>query len=229
MSTYQRFTIVVGVTAILVLIGIGAFIVYDMNALSTGKGYELPDTLAPSVEAEHGMTGTTVTIATGQQGNFSDNTTVQYSAKSDQGDEDTTQMSESAIEPCRPDEGDLSPAGDIDFGQDTNLDHNPVSPELIEDTRRYWEYVEARNKYNERYDALREKQRQLERELVSLDPVLVEKMREAYPGIKFQSRLTQEERLAKLDALGPKMESLIIEFKELRQQRPVAPISTHRH
>ncbi len=52
---------------------------------------------------------------------------------------------------------------------------------------------------------------------------------ESLTGIEFQSHLTQEERLAKLEVLGPKMESLIIEFRELRQQRPVALVSTHRH
>ena len=230
MSTKRRFTIGGVVAAILVLIGMGVFLAYDINVpVQEVRVYELPSPIVPSVEEVHGTTGTTVASATGQQGRNSGNTTIQYSVESDQGYEDTAASGESAIEPCCPEEVDQSPTGDIGFGQDTNLDRNPVSPELIKDTRRYWEYVEARNKYNERYDALREKQRQLERELVSLNPVLVKRMQETYPGIKFQSHLTQAERLTKLEALGPRMEFLRIEIKELRQQRPVAPIPTHRH
>lgn len=229
MSTKRRFIIVALIAGVLF---ISIFVAFQLQQPThQGRVYELPDSRIRVSVAEQVGPSQQAWLSDGnavpQRNPSTDDTQV---VDSGNGGDDLGAIGKNEVEPCCPDEADRYPAADIeDFGQDPNLDNNPVSPELIKDTKLYWEYVEERNKYNERYDALREKQRQLERELVSLDPVLVERMQEAYPGIKFQSHLTQEARLAKLEALGPKMESLIIELKELEQQRPVAPISTHRH
>lgn len=207
---------VIGGGVILLLFGFGAFLVYDMNApVQEVKVYEVPDRLAlraPHVESSLDTTGTTVAIATGQQSRSSDNTTAQYLSDSDQGDEATVALGENGIEPCCPDEASLFPVGDIDFGQDQNLDKNPVSPEVRADSKQYFEYMKALKVFDEKYMALSEELLQLNNEfkyLISLE--------------------LDESLLPKLEAWQAKKEALMKKREELNRQEPVYPISTHTH
>ena len=167
---------VIGGGIILLLFGFCVFLVYDKNApVQEVRVYEVPDPLAPRaphVESSLDPTGTTVAIATGQLGRSSDNTTAQYLSDSDQGDEATAALGENGIEPCCPDEVDLSAAGDIDLEQDVNLDYNPVSPEVRADSKSRFEYMKALKVFDEKYMALNEELHQLNNEfkyLISLE------------------------------------------------------------
>ncbi len=164
MSTQRRFTIVVVAVVILLLVGISTFLVYDKNAsIQEVTVYELPDSHTPSVESSLSTTDIIGAITTGQRGRISDNTTEQYSSEYDQGYEAAAALGESTIEPCCPDE--LDPLGDMDSGQDTNLDHNPVSPEVISDARRHNLWWEAQKEHHEKVVASKEKMDELMEDL----------------------------------------------------------------
>ncbi len=115
-------------------------------------------------------------------------------------------------------EVDQGPAGDIDFGQDANLDHNPTSHGVIADSKRDAEWYAAIKEYEKKYDAL---------------------MSEGYKlDDEFKSLLKEAEGTdgAVLEALVPKIKAQIAKDKAwekrleaLKQQRPVRPIPTHKH
>ncbi len=171
MSTQRGFTIVTVVAAILILIGIGAFVAYDMNTpVQEVKVYELPDSIAPSVESDLGTTGTTGAIATGQQGSFAD---------------------------------------------DTNLDHNPVSPEVIAESRRHSEWFDAFDQHHKKRVALKEEQDKLEEDFNSLV------FSSDYD--QFLRDIADPSYFDKLDAVWAKMEALQNKADILEKEYPVFP------
>lgn len=217
----RRFRIAAFSIAVLLLVGIGAFVVSDRNALvQQVRVYEVPAPIALSGEAEHGTTGTTGATAIDQQGRVSDNTAAQYSTEYDQGDEDTAAMGESAIDPCCPDEMAPYPAGDIDFGQDTNLDHNPVSPELIVDMKRDAEWYAATQQYEARLDAHYAEGKQLDDEYHSLRPDNPD---------EFLRNGDVDAFIAKLKVHRAKQDAWWKKLEELEREKPIRPTPTHKH
>ena len=215
----RRFRIAAFSIVVLLLVGIGAFVTYDRNApVQQVKVYEVPDPIAPSVQTKHSTTGTTVSIATGQQGRVPSNTAVQYSAEYNQEDKDTASIGESATEPCCPEEGEQSSVSDIDFGQDTNLDHNPVTPELIADMKRDAEWYAAMKEYEKKYDALHAEGDVLDNEF----DALLDKA----AGLEGAAL---EALVPKLKAQIAKDEAWLKKLEALKQQRPVRPVPTHTH
>ena len=216
------FRIAASSAAILLLVGISVFLVYNTNApVQEVRVYEMPNAIAPSVETGLATTGTTVSIATGKQTGLDDNdSSAQYSTEYDQRDEDTATMGESTIEPCCPDEANQSLVGDIDFGQGVNLDHNPTSPEMIADSKRDAEWFVAIKAYDQKFDELHAERLELEAEfevLIPEDPAeIVRAMRD--PDIQ-----------AKLRAWQKKKEDLKRRSELLKQERPVRPTPTHTH
>lgn len=216
-----RFFMIGGVV-ILLLVGIGTFLVYNTNApVQEVRVYKMPDPIAPSVETDLGMMDTTVAIATGKQtGLTNSNSSVQYSAEYDQGDEDTALMGGSEIEPCCPDEGEQSLGGDIDFGQDTNLDHNPVAPELIADMKRDAKWFVAIKAYDQKFDVLHAERLELEAEFEALIPESPDEIVRAMRNSDVQ---------AKLRTWRKKDKDLKKRAEALYREKPIRPTPTHKH
>lgn len=214
MSTHRRLTIGAIVAAIVILVGIGVFVAHDMNApVQEVKIYELPDTSdSPPAVAQLGP-GKTKHVVFDQRGRASDTIIEQYSVESDQGYEDTAALSE--IEPCCPDEEAPVPIGDINFGQDINLDRNPVPPEVIADSRRHSEWFRAFDRHHKKRVALKEEQ---------------DKLEEDFNSLRFSSDIDQVLRdiadpsyFDKLDAVWAKMEALQNKADILEKEYPVFP------
>ena len=203
----------IGAAVFLLLVGIGSFLAYKMNGpVQQVRIYEVPDKSDSPLVVAPATTVKTETVDFGQQGQISDTATIQYSAEYDQVYEDTAQMAESTIEPCCPDELYPYPVGDIDFRQDTNLDHNPVSPEVITDSKLRFEYMKALKAFDEKYLALDAEISQLEDEFKYLISLELDKS-----------------LLPKLEAWQAKYDALMKKREELNRQEPVYPTSTHRH
>lgn len=235
----RRFRIVVASAVILLLIGIGAYVAYDMNTpVQQVRVYEVPEPLAP-----HAVIDQSPVVYT-ENGDFG--TAVQSSTESDSEYENTTAVVET--EPCCPDEA------DIDFGQDNNLDHNPVSPEAIADGKRRGEWLEALALHKKKEDVLSADFQRLRDELTSIrrdyyalmsaedraeiaaalddvpdiDPSVRTKVLDMIYGTDYPSR-TNEDIISDLETLRPKLETLMQRIETLERERPVYPSFTHKH
>lgn len=215
MSTRQRLTIVAVVAAIVIPVGIGVFVAHDMNApIQEVKVYELPDSINSRPAVAQATTIKKETIASGQQGRGSDTTTVQYS------DEDTAAMSESAIEPCCPEEVNNATAGDIDLRQGINLDHNPVAPQVIADSKSDAEWFIAIQAYEARLDAHYAEAKRLDDEYHALLPDDPD---------EFLRSGDVNALIAKLEAHRAQKEAWSEKLKELEREKPIRPTPTHKH
>ena len=235
----QRFRIVVASSVILLLIGIGAFVVYDMDApVQQVRVYEVPESLASHAVIDQ------LPVVYPENGDFG--TAVQSSTESNSEYEDTTAVVE--IEPCCPDEA------DIDFGQDNNLDHNPVSPEVIADGKRRADWLEASALHKKKEDALFADFQRLNDELTSIrrdyyalmsdedragiaaaledvpdiDPSVRQRVLDMIYGTDYSSR-TNGDIISDLETLRLKQQTLMQRIETLEQERPVYPSFTHKH
>lgn len=213
MSARRRLTIGAVIAATVILVGIGVFVAHDMNApVQKVRIYRLPNTSDSPPAAAQSTLGKTESVAFGQQGWASDTTVVQYSVESDQGYEGTAALGE--IEPCCPDEADSYAVGDIDFGRDNNPDHNPVSLEVIADSRRHWEWFHAFDRHHTKRVALKEEQDKLEEDFNSL--------RFSRDYDQFLRDIADPSYFDKLDATWAKMESLQNKADILEKEYPVS-------
>ncbi len=129
----RRFRIAVASVVILLLIGIGAYVAYDMNTpVQQVRVYEVPEPGPRAVLVADVARGAPVTALSNQEPQMLD--------------DDASPL---LIEECCPD--DLSELVALDDGRVP--DSNPVSPEVIEDARRLREWQEAYALYNEKMEA----------------------------------------------------------------------------
>lgn len=235
----QRFRIVVASAVILLLIGIGAFLAYDMNApVQQVRVYEVPESLAPRAVIDQ------LPVVYTENGDLG--TAVQSSTESNSEYEDTTAVVE--IEPCCPDEA------DIDFGQDNNLDHTPVSPKVIADGKRRADWLEALALHEKKEDALFADFQRLNDELTSIrqdyyalmsdedragiaaalddvpdiDQSVRQKVLDMIYGTDSPSR-TPGQIISNWETLVLKQENLTQRLETLERERPVYPSVTHKH
>ena len=195
------------IAAILLIVGIVAFITHDRNApVEQVRVYELP-------EADTDGTGKTETLVSGQPTWRSDNNAAVASDELDS--TDTIPHAETVIEPCCPDDEELT---EIASGQDINLDHNPVTPELAADMTRDAEWFVAIKEYEKKYDALHAEGDRLDEEF----DALLEKA-------KTLEGAALEAFAPKLKAQIAKNEAWLKKLEALKRQRPVSPIPTHTH
>ena len=129
-------------------------------------------------------------------------------------------MEKSVIEPCCPDELDQHPAGDMDFGQDTNLDYNPVSPEVIEAGRRHAEYCDAFLRHHEKVVASKE-------EMDALIPQLNAFMEDNRDLDQLRRNMQDPAYRAKIDALAAKLKILQKRDEQLANQFPTESSYAH--
>ena len=195
------------IAAILLIVGIVAFITHDRNApVEQVRVYELPET-------DTDGTGKTETLVSGQPTWHSDNNAAVASDELDS--TDTIPHAETVIEPCCPDDEELT---EIASGQDINLDHNPVTPELAADMTRDAEWFVAIKEYEKKYDALHAEGDRLDEEF----DALLEKA-------KTLEGAALEAFAPKLKAQIAKNEAWLKKLEALKRQRPVSPIPTHTH
>ena len=235
----RRFRIVVVSAVILLLVGIGAFVAYDMDApVQQVRVYEVPEPLAPRAVIDP------LPVVDTENGDFG--TAVQSSTESDSEYEDTTAAVE--IEPCCPD------GEDIDFGQDNNLDHNPVSTEVIADGKRRGEWLEVLALHEKKEDVLSADFQRLRDELTSIrrdyyalmspedragiaaalddvpdiDPSVRQRVLDMIYGTDYSSR-TNGDIISDLETVRLKQETLMQRIETLDRERPVYPSFTHKH
>ena len=203
----QRSRIACIAGAILLIVGSVAFIAHDRDApVEQIRIYELP-------EADTDGTGKTETLVSGQPTWRSDNNAAVASDELDS--TDTIPHAETVIEPCCPDDEELT---EIASGQDINLDHNPVTPGLAADMKRDAEWFVAIKEYEKKYDALHAEGDQLDEEF----DALLEKA-------KTLEGAALEAFAPKLKAQIAKNEAWLKKLEALKRQRPVSPIPTHTH
>ena len=205
----QRSRIACIAGAILLIVGSVAFIAHDRDApVEQIRIYELP-------EADTDGTGKTETLVSGQPTWLSDNNAAVESDELDSTDTDTMAHAATVIEPCCPDDEELT---EIASGQDINLDHNPVTPGLAADMKRDAEWFVAIKEYEKKYDALHAEGDQLDEEF----DALLEKA-------KTLEGAALEAFAPKLKAQIAKNEAWLKKLEALKRQRPVSPIPTHTH
>ena len=203
----QRSRIACIAGAILLIVGSVAFIAHDRDApVEQIRIYELP-------EADTDGTGKTETLVSGQPTWRSDNNAAVASDELDS--TDTIPHAETVIEPCCPDDEELT---EIASGQDINLDHNPVTPGLAADMKRDAEWFVAIKEYEKKYDALHAEGDRLDEEF----DALLEKA-------KTLEGAALEAFAPKLKAQIAKNEAWLKKLEALKRQRPVSPIPTHTH
>jgi hypothetical protein len=218
MSTKRHFMIMAVGAAIVVLIGIGTFIFYDMNAPGQPeKVYKLPDTRDRRPAVAQATTVKTEAVAFGQQGRTFDNTTVPHSHESDSHDASTTVQGKTVIEPCCPEDEELT---NIGTGQDSNLDSNPVTPELAADMKRDAEWFVAKKAWEKTFDAHYAEGKRLEEEHKALRPVDPE---------EFLRTGDRQALVAKLKASRAKLDAWWEKLEKLKREKPVQPTPTHKH
>ena len=197
------------IAAILLIVGIVAFITHDRNApVEQVRVYDLPNP-----KANQDGTGKTETLVSGQPTWRSDNNAAVASDELDS--TDTIPHAETVIESCCPDDEELT---EIASGQDINLDHNPVTPELAADMTRDAEWFVAIKEYEKKYDALHAEGDRLDEEF----DALLEKAK-ALEGAALEAFAP------KLKAQIAKNEAWLKKLEALKRQRPVSPIPTHTH
>ena len=205
----QRSRIACIAGAILLIVGSVAFIAHDRDApVEQIRIYELP-------EADTDGTGKTETLVSGQPTWLSDNNAAVESDELDSTDTDTMAHAATVIEPCCPDDEELT---EIASGQDINLDHNPVTPGLAADMKRDAEWFVAIKEYEKKYDALHAEGDRLDEEF----DALLEKA-------KTLEGAALEAFAPKLKAQIAKNEAWLKKLEALKRQRPVSPIPTHTH
>ena len=205
----QRSRIACIAGAILLIVGSVAFIAHDRDSpVEQIRVYELPET-------DTDGTGKTETLASGQPTWRSDNNAAVESDELDSTDTDTMAHAATVIEPCCPEDEELT---EIASGQDINLDHNPVTPGLAADMKRDAEWFVAIKEYEKKYDALHAEGDQLDEEF----DALLEKA-------KTLEGAALEAFAPKLKAQIAKNEAWLKKLEALKRQRPVSPIPTHTH
>ena len=207
----QRSRIACIAGAILLIVGSVAFIAHDRDApVEQIRIYELP-------EADTDGTGKTETLVSGQPTWLSDNNAAVESDELDSTDTDTMAHAATVIEPCCPDDEELT---EIASGQDINLDHNPVTPELAADMTRDAEWFVAKKAWEKQLDALSAEGRRLEKEHDALLP--------DDPDEFFRTG-DRQALIANLKASRAKLDAWWAEYEELQRQKPIQPTSTHKH
>ena len=205
----QRSRIACIAGAILLIVGSVAFIAHDRDApVEQIRIYELP-------EADTDGTGKTETLVSGQPTWRSDNNAAVASDELDS--TDTIPHAETVIEPCCPDDEELT---EIASGQDINLDHNPVTPELAADMTRDAEWFVAKKAWEKQLDALSAEGRRLEKEHDALLP--------DDPDEFFRTG-DRQALIANLKASRAKLDAWWAEYEELQRQKPIQPTPTHKH
>lgn len=198
-------------SAILLIVGIVAFIAHDRHApVEQVRVYDLPNP-----KADRDGTGKTETLVSGQPMWLFDNNAAVESDEPDSTDTDPMAHAETGIELCCPEDEALT---EIASGQDINLDHNPVSPELAADMKRDAEWFVAIKAWEKKYDALHAEGDRLDEEFETL-----------LEQTKILEGAALEALVPKLKAQIAKNEAWLKKLEVLKQQRPVSPISTHTH
>ena len=232
----QRFRIVAASTVILLLIGIGAFLAYDMNApIQQVRVYDMPDksTRRPVADMEEAP----APYVKKQETILSNNTDIDWiHPETDDG--------------CCPDDPALAILGHSEV-----YDLNPVSPEVFADMQRIREWHKAYNAHYQKSEAHDTKVEALHREMLSvttdffasLSPEARDKVVAAFDeqlldadkdvrqpvlemiyGAGTPSR-TNEEIIDDAESLVSRIKSVHTESKALAQEKPVYPTLTHEH
>ena len=209
----QRFRIAVASAVILLLIGIGAFLVYDMNApVQEVRFYEVPEPGSRAVLVAPVARGASVTISSNSE------------------NPDPQMLNDNASpllsEECCPD--DLSEMVVLD----NNHDSNPVSPEVIEDARRLREWQEASALHQEKIAAHEEEGNELMQNglLMSIIQDLDAAQYSEKRVYDKEYALRRDNQIsADLEALIPKIENWGKRGTALSQDAPKYPTLTHTH
>ena len=199
------------VCAILLLVGIVAFIAHDRDApVEQVRVYDLPN-----LKADPDGTNKTETLVSGQPTWFSDNNAAVESDEPDSTDMAPRAHAETGIEPCCPEDEAFT---EITSGQDINLDHNPISPELAADMKRDAEWGAAMQAWQKRYDAHYAKAKELDEEFHALLPDDPE---------AFLRTGDLEALKKKLNAFKQKEDVWWEALATLEREKPVQPVHTH--
>lgn len=206
----QKFRIVVASVVILFLIGIGAFLVYDMNApVQQVRVYEVPEPAPRAVLVDPVARGAPVTASSNQEPQMLDDN-----------------ASPLLSEECCPD--DLSELVALDDGM--VYDSNPVSPEVIEDARRISEWQEAFALHQEKTAAHDAEGNELMQKLMSIIQELDaaqgsdERIYDKEYALRMDNQIA-----ANLEALIPKIENWGKRGTALLRDAPKYPTFTHSH
>ena len=209
----QRSRIACIAGAILLIVGIVAFITHDRDSpVEQVRVYDLPNP-----KANPDGTGKTETLVSGQPTWLSDNNAAVESDELDSTDTDTMAHAATVIDPCCPEDETLT---EIASGQDINLDHNPVTPELAADMTRDAEWFVAKKTWEKQLDALSAEGRRLEKEHDALLP--------DDPDEFFRTG-DRQALIANLKASRAKLDAWWAEYEELQRQKPIQPTPTHKH
>ncbi len=241
----RRFRIVVTLAVILLLVGIGAYVIYDMNApVQQVKVYEVPDPLAPRPVVDQVAQGRKASYAQ-KQGSDSRNGE-DWLSNDTSGDRLSSDLADD--ERCCPDGPNLAILSE-------EYDLNPVSPEVIEDARRIREWQEVSSLHQEKKDVLFADGERLYHEFTSImrdffasmdakdRAAIVSALDEQLPNIDSSVRQkvldmiydadypsrTNEQIKSDLETLLLKQENLKQRIETLARERPVYPSLTHKH
>ncbi len=173
--------IIVG--GIFVFVFIYGFVIWYWwdSPVQPAKVYELPDSgvgVAAEVESSVG-----VDVFSPASGTNTGGGDLEHIGEAQEGSENNGVAEENSFEDCCPEAEDEYLGQDSEFAQNVDWDTNPVSAEVLADSKRHYEQWQAEVLYHQEYSALGDELKQLESEWhalleLDIDESLVAKLKE---------------------------------------------------